>query len=96
MKAVRVFWQKARLQDRYILEMSIHHVGKSPRYPEGLKYGLILVDTKTGKRFLMDNHHPKGPHIHVDDEELSYKFIDENRLIKDFKSLALTYMGVKL
>ena len=96
MRATRVFWHKARLQDRYILEMSIHQVGKSSRYPDGIKYGMILVDTKTGKRLLMDNHHPKGPHFHVDDEELPYEFVDENRLIKDFRALALTYLGVKL
>jgi hypothetical protein len=67
MKAVRVLWHKARLQDRYILEMAIHQVGISAKYPDGIKYGLILVDPKTGKRLLMDNHHPKGAHIHMDD-----------------------------
>ena len=96
MKAVRVFWQKARVQDRYLLEMSIHQVGKSLRYPDGIKYGLILADPKSGRRLLMDNHHPKGPHIHVDDRELPYDFINEDRLVEDFKLLALTFMGVKL
>jgi hypothetical protein len=76
--------------------MSIHQLEKSERYPDGIKYGLILVDTKTDRRLLMDNHHPKGPHIHLGDEELSYEFIDENKLIEDFKTYAFNYMGVKL
>jgi len=44
----------------------------------------------------MDNHHPKGPHIHVDDQELPYPFVDEARLLKDFKALVETYMGVAI
>jgi hypothetical protein len=76
--------------------MEILQVGKSAKYPDGLKYGLILVDTKSGKRVLMDNHHPKGPHVHFDREELPYKFVDEDTLIKDFKAYALAHLGVKL
>jgi hypothetical protein len=96
MKATLVYRHKSRLQGRYILEMTIHHVGKSSQYPEGIKYGLILVDTKSDRKLLMDNHHPKGPHIHIDNEELPYTFIDETRLIKDFKVLVETYMGVAI
>jgi hypothetical protein len=33
----------------------------------------------------MDNHHPKGPHIHIDDQELPYEFMNEKQLISDFK-----------
>lgn len=96
MKATLVYWHKSRIQSHYILEMAIYQVGKSPKYPDGVKYGLILVDTKTGRKVLMDNHHPKGPHIHVDDQELPYTFVDETRLLKDFKALVETYMGVAI
>ncbi len=71
-------------------------MAKSEKYPYGVKYGLILVDELSGKRVLMDNHNPKGPHIHVYDEELPYRYVDENRLVRDFKALVLEYMGVKI
>ncbi|PIR16651.1 MAG: hypothetical protein COV46_07560 [Deltaproteobacteria bacterium CG11_big_fil_rev_8_21_14_0_20_49_13] len=76
--------------------MEIYDVSKSARYPEGVKYGLILTEPKTGKQVLMDNHHPKGPHIHINDQELSYEYIDEKKLIKDFKKLVLINMEVKI
>lgn len=41
------------------MELSIHEVGHSARYPDGVKYGLLMVDLQTGKKVLMDNHHPK-------------------------------------
>lgn len=25
----------------------------------------------------MDNHHPKGPHIHVNDKEFDYEYIND-------------------
>ncbi|MBI5300347.1 MAG: hypothetical protein HY877_08685 [Deltaproteobacteria bacterium] len=96
MKATLVYWHKARLQGRYVLEMEIHKVGKSPKYPDGIKYGLVLVDLQNGKRVLMDNHHPKGPHIHASDQEIPYQYVDEEKLIKDFKNLVLTHMEVKI
>lgn len=76
--------------------MKIHRVGKSEKYRDGLKYGLILVDERSGRRVLMDNHHPKGPHVHVDDKELPYLYVDESRLIEDFRALVLEYMGVQI
>ena len=79
-----------------MLEIEIFQVGKSLKYPEGVKYGLIFVDTKTGRKVLMDNHHPKGPHVHIDDKERPYRFIDEVTLIKDFKAMVETYMGVAI
>ena len=39
MKAKLLYHQKARFQDRYLLEMTIHEVGRSGRYPDGIKYG---------------------------------------------------------
>lgn len=96
MKAKLVYWHKARIKDHYILEMEIHQVGKSKRYTHGIKYGLTLVDLHSGKRVLMDNHHPKGPHIHLDNHEMPYKFENEERLIQDFKEIVLTHMEIKI
>lgn len=76
--------------------MEIHKVGRSVKYQEGIKYGLILTDLRSGKRVLMDNHHPKGPHTHLDQKEAAYQFVDEENLIKDFKTLVWEHMRVKL
>lgn len=96
MKAVLVYWHKARLQERYVLEMEIHKVGKSAKYPDGIKYGLILTDLHNNNRVLMDNHNPKGPHIHLNDQEIPYNYVDEEKLVEDFKNLVLTHMEVKI
>lgn len=96
MKATLVYWHKARLQERYVLEMEIYKLSKSARYPEGIKYGLVLMDLRTGNKVLMDNHHPKGHHIHLNDKEIPYRYLDENKLVEDFKNLILTHMEVKL
>lgn len=96
MKARLVYWHKSRLQERYVLEMEIYKVGKSAKYPDGVKYGLILTDLRNGNKVLMDNHHPKGPHIHLNDQEISYHYMGEEKLIEDFKNLVLTHMEVKI
>jgi hypothetical protein len=96
MKAVLIYHQKERFHDRYLMEMTIHEVGRSNRYPDGIKYGLLLLDLKTGRRVLMDNHHPKGPHVHLDEAELPYEYKSDERLIEDFKAFVLDHMGVAI
>jgi hypothetical protein len=96
MKARLVYWQKALLQDRYILEMKIHEVLKSSQYEDGVRYRLIAVDQETGRRVLMDNHHPKGHHAHFDKMEIPYEFVNEETLIEDFKRMVLEHLEVKL
>jgi len=78
------------------MEMTIHDVGRSHRYPDGIKYGLLLLDLKTGSRVLMDNHHPKGPHLHLDNKELPYEYSSDDKLIEDFKAFVLDHMGVAI
>ena len=78
------------------MELKVHEVGKSSKYPEGLKYGLICKDLKTGTRVLLDNHHPKGPHIHLNEEELPYEFRGLDTLVDDFQTLVLRHLKVKL
>ncbi|MBI2339454.1 MAG: hypothetical protein HYU99_03670 [Deltaproteobacteria bacterium] len=96
MKATLVYWHKARLQGRYILEIEIHQVERSLKYRDGIKYGLILLDLQSGKRVLMDNHHPKGPHVHLNDQEVPYRYVNGEKLLKDFKELVLQNMGIKI
>lgn len=78
------------------MEMTIHDVGRSDRYPDGIKYGLLLLDLKTGSRVLMDNHHPKGHHVHLDEEEFPYEYKNDDQLIEDFKSFVLDHIGVAI
>jgi len=78
------------------LEQSIHAVPLDNRYPDGVKYSLIFLDSKTGDRVLLDNHQPKGPHVHLGQEEISYEYVDDERLLTDFKLFVLQHMGVKL
>ena len=96
MKAVIIYYQKERFQERYVMEMTIHDVGKSGRYPDGIKYGLLLLDLRNGRRVLMDNHHPKGPHVHLDENEVPYEYKGDDRLIEDFKAFVLDHMGVAI
>jgi hypothetical protein len=96
MKAILKYSQKLILKNRYVIHLTIHEVSDSKKYPDGIKYGLICADTKSGRKVLLDNHHPKGPHIHLDDLELPYEFIDEDTLIDDFKKLVLEHLEIKI
>ncbi len=96
MKATLKYYQKNIIQNRYILELSIHEVGKSSKYPLGIKYGLICKDLENGDYVLLDNHHPKGPHVHINRTELNYNFINEDKLIEDFKKIVFDRLGIKL
>jgi hypothetical protein len=96
MKAVLIYYQKRLFQERYIMEMTIHDVGHSIRYPDGIKYGFLLFDMTTGRRVIFDNHHPKGPHIHLEQEELPYLYQNDEQLIEDFKTFVLKHMGIAL
>lgn len=79
-----------------MVEMEVFRVRDTNRYPEGVRYGLICVDLKTGFRVLMDNHHPKGHHQHVGAVEMHYNFQGLDQLVEDFKRLVSSEMGVKL
>jgi hypothetical protein len=79
-----------------VIELSIYEVGHSSKYPDGIKYGLICKDLKTGDFVLLDNHHPKGPHVHVNEREFSYEYVSDDGLIADFELFVLKEMGVKL
>jgi hypothetical protein len=96
MKARLRYYIKNKVHDRYVVELSIYEVGKSSKYPDGIKYGLICKDLKTGDFVLLDNHHPKGPHVHINDDEFPYEYVDDDRLIADFEMMVLKELGVKL
>ncbi|MBI4041777.1 MAG: hypothetical protein HY390_07930 [Deltaproteobacteria bacterium] len=96
MKARQIFWQKSRLQGRYVVELRIYEVGNPVQYPNGVKYSLVCIDLVTRRKVLMDNHHPKGPHTHLDGSEVPYVLSDVTTLLADFKRLVLEHLEVKL
>ena len=79
-----------------IIEAKLYEVEVTKKYPLGVKYRIICIDPKTKRKILLDNHHPKGPHIHIDDEELRHEYKNEDQLLNDFEHLVFVHMGVKL
>lgn len=61
-----------------------------------MKYRLICIDPKSKKKILLDNHQPKGPHIHINDGEFDHVYKNEDQLLNDFEHLIYVHMGVKL
>lgn len=96
MKAHLKYYIKNKIHDRYVVELSIHEFAKSSKYPDGIKYGLICKDLKSGDFVLFDNHHPKGPHVHINDREFPYNYTNDDKLIADFETIVLKELGVKL
>lgn len=96
MKAVLVRHEKFIVRRRYLIEISVHQVPRSHSYKDGLKWGLICIDRISGKKVLMDNHHPKGSHIHIDDDEMPYSFRGLDKLVNDFRQLVTEHMGVQI
>ena len=69
-----------------IAEIRIWRIPRSLHYPEGRKFSLFLVcDGKTVVG--MDNHRPKGPHLHLGEGETVYKYRGDERLVSDFWDL---------
>ena len=91
-----IHYFKEEIKKKYILELSIHRIKGDDRYPDKIKYSLMFMEIKTGRRVLMDNHHPKGHHLHLDDTELKYNYVDNDSLVGDFKRYILEHFGEKL
>jgi hypothetical protein len=92
MKAELLFHEKRILHNKAtdqlaVAELRIWKIPKSKAYPKGIKYALFLVES--GKVLVgMDNHKPKGPHLHLGSREVPYDYVDEKRLLEDFWDLA--------
>jgi len=72
-----------------VAELKVWNVGVSTHYPDGIKYALFLVQPESGDVILgMDNHKPKGPHLHLNGREELYRFTTVDDLIEDFWRLA--------
>ena len=91
MKAGPVLHEKKVVTNRAsgisaIVELKIWSVPKSRDYRTGIKYSLYLV--AQGNVIVgMDNHKPKGPHLHLGEQELPYLFRGIPKLLADFWDL---------
>jgi hypothetical protein len=74
--------------DDAVIEIKVWEVFNDIRYPEGVKYSLFCVDLETNEVIVgLDNHFPKGHHVHIDNQELHYFFEGVEKLVDDFYSL---------
>ncbi len=92
MKAILLFHEKRILAnektgDLAIAELKIWRIPRSQHYPVGRKFSLFLV---AGGTILVgvDNHKPKGPHLHLGAEEVPYGYSTDEQLIADFWDMA--------
>lgn len=69
-----------------VAEMAVWEVARTHDYPLGRKFRLFfVVDGKA--LFGLDNHRPKGPHLHFGDRETPYTFTTVEQLVEDFWDL---------
>ncbi len=73
MKAPEIFRQKIVLKHEAGPRLAIFKVPVSDHYPAGVKYRAWLSEAGNTV-FGFDNHKPKGPHLHVGDQEIGYVF----------------------
>lgn len=71
-----------------IAELRVLKVEVTKYFPEGIKYSLFLVDCTSGEVLVgLDNHKPKGHHLHIGSSEVEYDFTDMQTLVDDFWDL---------
>jgi hypothetical protein len=88
MKARLVFYEKrlvwsSRLHLAGVVELKVWEVPGSEGYPVGRKFSLYLVahgEVLVG----IDNHKPKGPHLHLGEAERAFHYTNDDQLLKDF------------
>lgn len=85
MKAKLLYKEKKILEDDSILELVLWDLPKKTvDRPHGYKYRLYYGDREGNCLVRYDNESGKGDHKHIGHQELPYKFIDRNKLLKDF------------
>ena len=84
-RAELILFTKQALNSGLLVERKIWRIPKSHKYPEGVKYRLVLVDpTARVVILLYDNHYPKGPHVHWGQKERPYEYNGLEKLLNDF------------
>lgn len=86
MKAVALLRTRIAYSETAFAELVLWQLPKPlPGSPHRFKYRLAyVVNGKCVIRY--DNESGKGDHRHFGDSEKSYRFVDPDRLIKDFQS----------
>lgn len=75
--------ERVATEDGGILHMTVYGVGKTEKYPDGVRYRLFFI--REGKAVVgYDNHYPKGHHRHIEGREEPYVFESVERLVADF------------
>src|SRR5262249_35563459 len=87
MKAIQLLHQKSMVMHRdgkraATLEIVVWQVRGTTDYPEGIKYRAWFSEDGA-TLFGMDNHKPRGPHLHIRDIEVGYVFRGIDALIED-------------
>ena len=85
-KATLIFYAKDALSDGFIVEIRIWRLPElTKERPHGLKYSLFYG--RPGERWVgYDNEKGKGDHKHIRGVESIYEFVDEEKLISDFRA----------
>lgn len=87
--ASKVFVRHETLDREAILEIKVWELPNSKKFPDGIKYSMFCVDLETKEVLVgIDNHHPKGHHIHFGEFEEFYFFEGVEKLIDDFYMFA--------
>ena len=69
-------------------------VGRSVRYPEGVRYRLTFIRPgEENPAVLYDNHHPKSHHRHIGAREEPYNFVTVKQLVAEFLADAAALAG---
>jgi hypothetical protein len=93
-KAELLIHEKLASAKGMVREIKIWKVSDTERYPDGIRYRLVFVNTFSGfVHLLYDNHWPKGHHVHEADTERFYEFRSIGGLLEDFKKRSTEIEG---
>ncbi|MCX5786896.1 MAG: DUF6516 family protein [Elusimicrobia bacterium] len=68
-----------------LTEWVIWRVPRDDKHPDGVRYRLAFIPSSARlPAVLYDNHHPKGHHRHVSENQTAYTFVDIPTLLEDF------------
>ena len=85
MKAKLVFREKNLLEDGSIVELVLWELPlKTKDRPHGYKCRLYFGDGEGNCLVRYYNESGKGDHKHIGENEISYKFVDKDKLIEYF------------
>jgi len=85
MKAKLLYRSKNLLEDGYTVELVLWELPDiTEDRPHGFKYRLYFGDSEGNCLVRYDNESGKGDHKHIGEKEISYKFVDRDKLIADF------------